>query len=193
MRSSSSSWWRKFEQTYNAVLSYNNQITPDHYIDIMLGTEYYDSYYRYLYAAGQGAATDDFADLELTDKGENKRSIDTAHSKERILSYFGRINYDYKSKYLLSLVMRADGYSRLVDNRWGIFPGVSAGWVFSKENFMQGLSKAISFAKLRASFGLMVKSIKTKLAIILCKVHMPLPLTIMVTQVTHSITCLTQL
>ena len=154
VRSSSSSWWRKFEQTYNAVLSYNNQITPDHYIDIMLGTEYYDSYYRYLYAAGQGAATDDFADLELTDKGENKRSIDTAHSKERILSYFGRINYDYKSKYLLSLVMRADGYSRLVDNRWGIFPGVSAGWVFSKENFMQGLSKAISFAKLRASFGL---------------------------------------
>lgn len=50
--------------------------------------------------------------------------------------------------------MRQDGYSRLVNNRWGVFPGVSAGWVFSKENFMNGLSDVVSFAKLRSSFGL---------------------------------------
>lgn len=154
VRSTSSSWWRRFEQTYNAVLNYSNQITPDHYLDAMVGTEYYDSYYRYLYAAGQGAATDDFADLGLTSNEENKRSIDTSHSKERILSYFGRINYDYKSKYLLSLVMRMDGYSRLIDNRWGTFPGVSAGWVFSKEEFMKKYSDILSFGKLRFSYGL---------------------------------------
>ncbi len=153
-RHSSSSWSRKFDQTYNAILNYKRQLTPDHFIDLMLGTEYYDSYYRYLYAAGSGAATDDFADLGLTDKGENKRDIDTSHARERIMSYFGRLNYDYQSKYLLSLVMRYDGYSRLVNNRWGLFPGVSAGWVFSKEEFMKNYSHIISFAKLRSSFGL---------------------------------------
>lgn len=153
-RSTSSDWYRKFDQTYNAVLNYSNQITPDHYLDAMIGTEYYDSYRRYLGTSGSGAATDDFGDLELTDKGENKRNIDTYHTKERILSYFGRANYDYQSKYLLSVVMRSDGYSRLVDNRWGIFPGVSAGWVFSKEKFMQKYSDILSFGKLRTSFGL---------------------------------------
>ena len=90
--------------------------------------------------------------------GSEEKQIGTSDANQVYrttnMGLIGRINYDYKSKYLLSLVMRADGYSRLVDNRWGIFPGVSAGWVFSKENFMQGLSKAISFAKLRASFGL---------------------------------------
>lgn len=151
----SSSWWgRKFDQTYNALFNYKKQLTADHFLDVMLGTEYYDSYYRSLYASGMGAATDDFADLELTDSGENKRNIDTSHARERIMSYFGRLNYDYQSKYLLSLVMRRDGYSRLVNNRWGIFPGISAGWVFSKENFMSGLSDIVSFAKLRSSFGL---------------------------------------
>ena len=153
-RYTSSSWNRKFDQTYNAIFNYKKQLTPDHFIDVMLGTEYYDSYYRSLFASGKGAATDDFADLELTDKGENKRNIDTAHLRERIMSYFGRVNYDYQGKYLLSLVMRRDGYSRLVNNRWGTFPGVSAGWVFGKEEFMSGLSDIISFAKLRTSFGL---------------------------------------
>lgn len=153
-RVSASGWNRKFDQTYNAILNYKKQLTPDHFFDLMLGTEFYDSYYRYLYAEGRGAATDDFADLALTNRGENKRNIDTSHAREHIMSYFGRVNYDYQSKYLLSLVMRYDGYSRLVNNRWGLFPGVSAGWVFSKEEFMRDFSHIISFAKLRSSFGL---------------------------------------
>lgn len=121
----------------------------------MLGFEYYDSYYKAFSASGSGAPTDDFADLGLTDPGEGKRNIDSSHSRQRIMSFFGRINYDYQSKYLLSLVMRRDGYSKLAkDNRWGIFPGVSAGWVFGKESFMEPLNDIISFAKLRASYGL---------------------------------------
>ncbi len=153
-RSSSASYDRTFDQTYNAVLNYSKQITADHYLDAMLGTEYYDSYYNYFYAAGEGAATDDFQDLGLTSTKENKRTIDSSHSRQRILSFFGRLNYDYKSKYLLSLVMRRDGYSKLLDNRWGVFPGVSAGWVFSKEGFMKDYTDIISFAKLRTSYGM---------------------------------------
>lgn len=154
-RSTSASYGRTLDQTYNAVLNYDYQITKDHYLSAMLGFEYYDSYYKAFSASGSGAPTDDFADLGLTDPGEGKRNIDSSHSRQRIMSFFGRINYDYQSKYLLSLVMRRDGYSKLAkDNRWGIFPGVSAGWVFGKESFMEPLNDIISFAKLRASYGL---------------------------------------
>ena len=153
-RSTSASYGRTLDQTYNAVLNYDYQITKDHYLSAMLGFEYYDSYYKAFSASGSGAPTDDFADLGLTDPGEGKRNIDSSHSRQRIMSFFGRINYDYQSKYLLSLVMRRDGYSKLAkDNRWGIFPGVSAGWVFGKES-MEPLNDIISFAKLRASYGL---------------------------------------
>lgn len=154
-RSTSASYGRTLDQTYNAVLNYDYQITKDHYLSAMLGFEYYDSYYKAFSVSGSGAPTDDFADLGLTDPGEGKRNIDSSHSRQRIMSFFGRINYDYQSKYLLSLVMRRDGYSKLAkDNRWGIFPGVSAGWVFGKESFMEPLNDIISFAKLRASYGL---------------------------------------
>ncbi len=52
-------------------------------------------------------------------------------------------------------MLRKDGYSKLAeDNRWGVFPGASAGWVFSKEKFMANTSDILSFGKLRASFGL---------------------------------------
>lgn len=152
-RSSSAQYDRTFDQTYNAVANYEHQF-GNHYVNAMLGTEYYNGYSRGLSASGSGAATDDLQKLGLTSSKENMRSIDSYHYRHRILSFFGRVNYDYDSKYLLSLVARRDGYSRLIDNRWGVFPGVSAGWIFSKEAFMSKVANVISFAKLRASYGL---------------------------------------
>lgn len=141
------------EQTYNAVLNYNKQLTEEHYVSAMLGAEYYDQYRTGFSAYGNGAPTDEFGDLALT-KPES-RKIDSWHQRQRIMSFFGRLNYDYMSKYLVSFVMRRDGYSKLLgDNRWGVFPGVSAGWVFSKEKFMESLQQVVSFAKLRSSYGL---------------------------------------
>ena len=135
-RSTSAYYDRTLDQTYNAVLNYNYQINKDHYLDAMAGFEYYDSYNKGFNASGSGAPTDDFMDLQYTSKEEGKRSIDSWHSRQRIMSFFGRVNYDYQSKYLLSLVLRKDGYSKLAkENRWGVFPGVSTGWVFSKEKF----------------------------------------------------------
>lgn len=68
-------------------------------------------------------------------------------------SYVGRVQYDYKEKYLLSASLRADGsYKFAKTNRWGYFPAVSAGWVISKENFMTQVG-AIELLKLRASYG----------------------------------------
>ena len=74
--------------------------------------------------------------------------------KRSISSLFGRVNYDYKETYLLTLVMRADGSSNFAKgNRWGYFPSVSAGWVMSNEVFMESTKNYLDFLKVRASWG----------------------------------------
>ncbi|MDK2841984.1 MAG: hypothetical protein PWQ17_1489 [Anaerophaga sp.] len=71
-----------------------------------------------------------------------------------ILSYFGRVSYNYLEKYMFTFIMRADGSSNFPDgNRWGYFPSVSAGWVLTEEPFMRGLDGTLDFLKLRASWG----------------------------------------
>ncbi|MBN2520083.1 MAG: TonB-dependent receptor [Bacteroidales bacterium] len=71
-----------------------------------------------------------------------------------MLSYIGRIIYDYKETYLLNLTFRADGSSNFDrGNRWGTFPSVSAGWVVSNEPFVESISDWLNFMKLRFSWG----------------------------------------
>lgn len=145
---------RLLDQTYNGVLNYQTTIAKDHSINAMFGTEYYDSYKRGFSASGYGSPLSDFQDLGYTSTAAGVRVIDSWHFRQRILSFFGRVNYDYKSKYLLSLVMRRDGYSKLPkDNRWGTFPGISAGWILTREAFMEPYTNILSYAKLRASYG----------------------------------------
>lgn len=75
-------------------------------------------------------------------------------SDEIISSYVGRINYDFSQKYLISGIVRRDGTSKLLENnRWKVYPSVSAGWLISEENFMKGIEPIISNLKLRASWG----------------------------------------
>lgn len=71
-----------------------------------------------------------------------------------ILSYFGRLSYDYNEKYLLTAVLRRDASSNFAKGyRWGTFPSVSAGWVLSSEPFMENLNNTISYLKIRGSWG----------------------------------------
>lgn len=73
--------------------------------------------------------------------------------EDRLLSYFGRLVYDYKEKYLFQLIYRFDGSSRFGDNnRIGSFPSVLAGWVLTEEDFLSNNS-AINFLKIRGSWG----------------------------------------
>lgn len=70
------------------------------------------------------------------------------------LSYIGRINYDYKGKYLFSTSMRADASSRFgVNNRWGYFPSASVGYLISDEEYFKPLTNTFNFLKLRVSYG----------------------------------------
>ena len=67
-------------------------------------------------------------------------------------SYFGRLNYVFADKYLLEANLRYDGSSRFLNDKWGVFPSVSAGWVLSQESFFEGVS-FINFLKVRGSWG----------------------------------------
>lgn len=70
-----------------------------------------------------------------------------------LTSFLSRLTYNFKGKYLMTAAIRADGSSRFgAENRWGVFPSVSAGWVLSDEGFLNTSDK-VSFAKLRGSFG----------------------------------------
>jgi TonB-linked SusC/RagA family outer membrane protein len=81
-------------------------------------------------------------------------SVTSASSPWSLVSFLGRANYNYKSKYYLTTSFRADGSSRFApENRWGYFPSGAISWRFSSEEFMSGV-KAISEGKLRMSYGL---------------------------------------
>ena len=71
-----------------------------------------------------------------------------------LLSFFGRVNYSYKDKYLLTAIVRSDGSCNFAKgHRWGVFPSVSAGWVVSSEPWMAGTKDWLSFFKIRGSWG----------------------------------------
>lgn len=73
---------------------------------------------------------------------------------ERLLSFFGRINYEAKDRYLIAMSMRADGSSKFSNgNQWGYFPSVSAGWRLSEEPFMKWADSWLSNLKFRGSYG----------------------------------------
>lgn len=75
------------------------------------------------------------------------------HGEGSLASFFGRVNYNYKEKYLLTATMRADGSSNFAPGKqWGYFPSVSAGWVLTEEDFLYG-NGVVDFLKLRASWG----------------------------------------
>jgi TonB-linked SusC/RagA family outer membrane protein len=153
-RISSASFDRIFRQTYNAILNYKTELFGKSNLDAMVGGEYYDVYNNGLSAGGRLAPTDDFEALGFTSADANQRSIGSYHTAERILSTFGRVNYDWDGKYLASFTARRDGYSRLIgDNQYGVFPGASFGWLAHKEKFMEGTSNWLSLLKLRGSWG----------------------------------------
>ncbi len=83
-----------------------------------------------------------------------KPSVGSSRTKNEMASFFGRINYSFRDRYLLTATFRADGASNFAkNNRWGYFPSVALGWRFSDEAFMKSLNDVLSNGKLRASYG----------------------------------------
>ena len=83
----------------------------------------------------------------------NRDGTESEVQEWSLASFLSRLRYNYRGKYLLTAAVRSDGSSRFgSENRWGIFPSASLGWVISDENFLSDIS-AVSFAKVRASYG----------------------------------------
>ncbi len=117
------------------------------------GGEYFDYQYQNLEARVSGAPTDDIPTLNA---GTNRTYTTSVKTGYRILSGFARVNYDYNYRYMVSLVARYDGISKLSDNRWGFFPGISAGWNVHEEAFFKDskFAEVVSLIKPRISYGL---------------------------------------
>jgi TonB-linked SusC/RagA family outer membrane protein len=98
-----------------------------------------------------------FPDDLLTIINNNTSTVNTSNtseSEQTLVGYFGRVNYDYKEKYLLGASLRTDGSSKFgSNNRWGTFPSFSAGWRISSEPFMKSL-EFVNNLKLRYSWGM---------------------------------------
>ena len=123
-----------------------------HDINVVAGMSYQDSETTGSDVQGKGFPTDDFHNIANAAEATVFSSWDEGHS---YLSYFARANYKLKQKYLLSLSGRIDGSSRFgVDNRYGFFPAVSAGWIISEEEFMSAVKNTLGYLKLRASYGI---------------------------------------
>jgi TonB-linked SusC/RagA family outer membrane protein len=155
-RFSDASFDRTIRQTYNAIANYNTTFLGKNNVEAMAGFEYYDAYSKGVYAAGSQAPTDEFQDLQYTlnNATTQTRSTDTYHNRDRIMSGFGRLLYDWDGRYLASFTVRRDGVSRLNgDNQYGTFPAASVGWMVHKENFMASTGSWLSYLKLRASWG----------------------------------------
>lgn len=143
------SWVDTENLVFTNYLSYNLRLGSNN-ISAVAGTEYNKNRREFGSVTGIRFPSDDFQNInsagEITEgKGEA--------SEYTFFSYFARVNYDYKGKYLLKGSIRRDGSSRFGQaNRYGVFPAFSAGWVISKENFLSE-SNTISLLKIRASWG----------------------------------------
>lgn len=129
---------------------YQHKFKGGHNMSVMLGYSFQNQLDYNLNAEGTGSSSDKLTTLDAA-----AETLASSTSTQIVQNgFFGRANYDYKSKYLLTLVARYDGSSKFMkQNRWGFFPGASAGWVISEEPWMKNV-KVMNYLKARASYGL---------------------------------------
>lgn len=153
-RKASFAYQRTIQQQHSVQLEYTDTFKENHNFSAMLGGEYFENQYTEYSGSGQGAPFDDIPTLNAS--GNENMTAYSYREGYRIASFFGRVTYDYKRRYLFTAVARYDGISRLSDNRWGFFPGVSAGWNIHEEAFFHNspIANVISTLKPRISYGI---------------------------------------
>ena len=142
------------------TLTYNKTFNKVHNLNAMIGQEYVASNNEILIVTAKYFQKDItpekmFASLASNSGATGSRTIKSSLGQEdRTLSYFGRLNYSYADRYLLTFTMRADGSSKFMkNNRWGYFPAAAFGWRIVEEPWMKNTKDWLSNLKLRLSFG----------------------------------------
>jgi len=149
-----------FGITWTNTLSYNFDI-KDHHFDAMAGYEVYRTEGQSMYGANgslrDGFETWQYAYLNNGTAMSQENGLSASGSpwdEERMVSFFGRIGWNYKETYMATATIRRDGSSRFAKgHRFGWFPSISAGWVITNEKFMEPLTKFMDYFKIRASWG----------------------------------------
>jgi TonB-linked SusC/RagA family outer membrane protein len=163
-RPATSSYSKDFQQQYNAIINYTKRFGGVHNVSAMAGTEYFGVKSFTMQVAGTKSPTDDIPTVNASTTFTPNTSTDlnnpnnnySIRSQYRIISTFGRLSYDFDQRYLFTAVFREDGVSSLpTKNRFGFFPGMSAGWNVHREKFFQNgsISEYISTLKPRISYG----------------------------------------
>ena len=136
----------------NAYFSYDNTFAKDHHVAATLGGNYDDYYGSSITVQQKGSLSEALSYINIAN-GEIEEAVQS-NSSYRTLGFFGRINYDWKGRYLIELSGRFDGSSRFPKgHRWGFFPSFSVGWRLSEEPFWEKVKPYVSNAKLRFSYG----------------------------------------
>lgn len=134
-------------------ITYDNTFNKVHKVNAMIGCSFQSSHKETANMLGYDYTTDEIYTLNAASAFDTK-GTKTFITESSMASFFGRVGYNYKSKYLLNINMRYDGSSRFgVSNRWGAFPSASLGWRFSSEKFVDWMKPFVSDAKLRLSYG----------------------------------------
>ncbi len=141
----------------NAYVNYEDTFKGAHHVTAVLGANYETMNIKNISAWGQNLSSTTLDDLSLVgqnSEGETITGVSGGQNEYALLGFFGRLNYDYKGRYLAEVSGRYDGTSRFArGNRWGLFPSGSLGWRISEEPFFKPARKVIDNLKLRGSFG----------------------------------------
>ena len=130
-------------------LTYAKTFNEVHNVDALLGFETEDYQYAWNYINGY-----DYPGLKPEFQNAGTTAAESGKDRSKMVSYLGRLNYNYADRYYASASYRMDGTSRLSrDNRWGSFWSVSGSWRFMQEAFMENIKNVITDGKLRASYG----------------------------------------
>ncbi len=125
--------------TLEFYADYSHTFAEKHFVDLMAGyswQHFWSKNHTYKYRIGDGA----------------EMSNNDGKGELYLISFFGRANYSFADRYLITATLRADGTSRFQNNKWGIFPSVALGWNIKNEPFMKNAEK-LSTWKLRLSWG----------------------------------------
>ncbi len=152
-RKASASYARTIRNQFTGLLNYNTRINK-HNISALLGTEYFHEYYYSMNGATRNSPTDLIYTMNVGSEADGKPS--SYRTQYAISSVFGQFNYDFDYKYLLGITFRYDGTSRLANDKYGFFPGISFGWNAHNEDFFKNskISNIISKLKPRISYGI---------------------------------------
>ncbi len=136
--------------SFQNTISYNKKVVTGFDINVLLGQSIEGSKYYYNYAKATGYPNDLVYTLNVA---STPSSVTTTEAETALASFFGRLNFNIKEKYLLTMNLRRDGSSKFgADNKWGWFPSMALGWKINREEFMKS-AEWIDLLKLRASVG----------------------------------------